>query len=202
MDRIDQKLLICLAVILLAAGCSTTKVERVAVGQKIDVSGDWNDYDAMQVAEEMIKDSLSGHWLSDYNNLKKHNPTVIIGHITNRSQEHINTQVFVKYLERALTNSGKVIFVVSPEEREQIRDERDDQQAGNTLQETIKQKGKELGADFMLIGSQNSIKDAVRGKAVVFYQTNLELIDLETNQKVWIGQHQIKKVVKKSNFSL
>src|SRR3989338_6183342 len=76
MDRIDQKLLICLVVILLAAGCSTRKVERVAVGQKIDVSGDWNDYANMQVAEEMIKDSLSGHWLSDYNNLKKHSPTV------------------------------------------------------------------------------------------------------------------------------
>ena len=202
MDRIGQKFLICLAVVLLAAGCSTTKVERVAVGQKIDVSGDWNDYDAMQVAEDMIKDCLSGHWLSDYNNLKKHNPTVIVGHITNRSHEHIDTQVFIKYLERSLTNSGKIIFVASPEEREGIRAERDDQQAGNTLQETIKQKGRELGADFMLIGSQNSIKDAVRGKAVVFYQTNLELIDLETNQKVWIGQHQIKKVVKKSNFSL
>jgi len=30
---------------------------------------------------------------------------------------------------------------------------------------------------------------------VVFYQVNLELIDVETNRKAWIGEKQIKKLI-------
>lgn len=198
----DFSVIAIVVLMIFLAGCSTTKVERVDVGQQIDVSGDWNDYDAMMVAQDMINDCLSGRWLNDYADQAKHRPAVIVGKITNRSYEHIDSQIFIKQLERELLNSGKVIFVASPEERDQVRDERKDQQDGNTDPETIKRIGKERGADFMLIGSLNAIKDAVKGKAVVFYQANLELVDLETNQKVWIGQQQIKKVVKKSNFGL
>ena len=112
-------------------------------------------------------------------------------------------QVFIKQLEKELLNSGKVVFVASPdEERDQIRDERQDQQQGNTLPETIKKIGRERGADVMLIGSVNSVSDEVKGKSVLFYQANLELINLESNEKVWIGQKEIKKYVTRSHFSL
>jgi hypothetical protein len=62
--------------------------------------------------------------------------------------------------------------------------------------------GKEIGADFMLIGGINSIIDAAGGTSVRYYQIELELINLESNEKVWIGQHSIKKVVKQSRFGL
>ncbi|MEE8580705.1 MAG: penicillin-binding protein activator LpoB, partial [Myxococcota bacterium] len=32
---------------------------------------------------------------------------------------------------------------------------------------------------------------------VRFYQVELELIDLETNQKIWIGQKKLKKHIKR-----
>ena len=54
----------------------------------------------------------------------------------------------------------------------------------------------------MLKGSINSIKDEIKGKYVILYQVNLELIDLTNNQKVWIGEKEIKKFVKRSKFSL
>ncbi len=62
--------------------------------------------------------------------------------------------------------------------------------------------GKEIGADFMLIGGIDTIIDAAGGIAVRFYQVELELVNLESNEKVWIGQKKIKKVVEKSRFRL
>ncbi len=128
---------------------------------------------------------------------------VIVGDIKNRTDEHINVDVFMKDLEQALVNSSKVRFVASRDERQGIRQERFDQnQEGLTDPETIKQIGKETGADFMLIGSVNSVKDETSGRYVILYQVNTELVDLLTNEKVWIGQNHLKKVVTKSKYSL
>ena len=47
----------------------------------------------------------------------------------------------------------------------------------------------------MMQGVVNSIVDQEGNQKVVFYQTDLELTNLETNEKVWIGNKKIKKVV-------
>ena len=54
----------------------------------------------------------------------------------------------------------------------------------------------------MLKGSINTIQDKISGKSVMFYQVNLELMNLETHKKVWIGEKKIKKFIKKSRFGL
>ena len=60
----------------------------------------------------------------------------------------------------------------------------------------MKQFGLEQGADFMLQGSINSIVDSHKKKKVVYYQVNLELTNLQTNEVVWIGDKKIAKYVK------
>jgi PBP1b-binding outer membrane lipoprotein LpoB len=45
-------------------------------------------------------------------------------------------------------------------------------------------------------GVITSIVDEYKNQKVVSYQINLELTDLETNEKVWLGEKQIKKFVK------
>ena len=184
------------------AGCASTKVQRTDVNKPIDLSGRWNDTDSRLTAESAIEDCLKHSWTNDFNKEAGRNPTVIVGQITNRSQEHINSQVFIKDLERALVNSNKVQLVASSQERKGIRDERVDQQAGNTDPSTISKPGFESGADFMLQGSINSVKDEIKGKYAILYQVNLELIDMKTNGKKWIAQKEIKKVVSKSAYSL
>ena len=194
-------IILVLAAAVVYTGCAT-KVERVEVDEKIDLSGEWNDYDAMLAAKDIIADCLDNPWLINFVETASRKPVVIVGHVSNQSDEHVNTQVITKYLERELLNSGKIVFVASPEEREGIRDERDDQRLGYTDNQTIAEFGKERGADLMLIGSFHSIKDEVKGKFAVLYQMDLELVSLTTNEKLWIGQKQIKKKVKKAKFSL
>lgn len=188
---------------VLILGCAGPKVKRTEVDETIDLSGRWNDTDSRLVAEEMIHDCLGRPWLKQYK--AEHggkNPVVIVGTVLNRSHEHINTQVFVKNLERALINSGQVDFVASREERKELREEKADMLKGFTDEETAKSISKETGADFMLKGTMNSVKDEIKGRYVIFYQANLELIHLETNKKAWIGEKQIKKYVKRAKYGL
>ena len=48
----------------------------------------------------------------------------------------------------------------------------------------------------MLTGTINTIVDQEGNKKVVFYQVNLELSNIETTEKVWLGDKKIKKYIK------
>jgi len=188
------------AVLILAAllaGCASTSVTRTATDEVIDLSGRWNDTDSRLTAEEMVSDVLSRPWLDDFVMDNSAKPVVIVGTIRNKSSEHIETATFVKDIERELINSGKVRFVASKVEREEVREEREDQQSQST-EETAKALAAETGADFMLQGVITSITDAVDGKRVVTYKVDMELVHLETNEKVWIGSNEVKKFIKQS----
>lgn len=182
------------------AGCAT-EVIRKDTKDVVDFSGRWNDTDARMVAEEMVKGCTDGRWIAEFNKSKGRDPVVIVGSVVNRSNEHINARVFVEDLEMALVNSGKVKFVADKGERTEVREERADQQQ-NAAVETRAQMIRETGADYMLQGSINSVKDETRGQYAIMFQANLELVDLTTNEKVWIGQKKIKKVVKRPKYSM
>jgi len=181
-------------------GCSSgTKVTRVDEGLVTDLSGRWNDTDSRMVAETMVKEELVSPWLENYVRAKSRQPVVVVGTILNRSSEHINVQTFVTDLSRELTNSQKVTFVAGKGEREEVREERREQ-AAHAREETQKAPGKEIGADYMLKGDISSILDESEGVKAVFYQVDLELIDLENNVKSWFGQKKIKKVVERKRM--
>jgi len=186
------------ALALLILGCGESKtVTRIEPDQAVDLSGDWNDTDSRLVAETSIKDMLTGAWLPDFKGAAQRTPVVIVGTIRNRTAEHIASTAFIKNLERELVNSGRVDFVASKEERTEVRDERTDQQEFSS-QESLKKFQQETGADFMLRGDITSIIDQDGGSRVKYYQVNLELINIETNKKAWIGEKKIKKLVEQS----
>ncbi len=188
----------CLSLTLFSCS-STPKITRVSADEAIDLSGNWNDTDSKLVADEMVKDSVSRPWLENFIKSKQNKPRIIVGTVLNKSDEHINTETFTKDLEIALLNTGKATFVADKNQRDEVRSERMDQ-ADFSDPATVKKFGKEIGADFMLKGQINTITDAVKNTTLKYYQIELELIDIETNEKVWIGQKKIKKVVGKSKY--
>lgn len=191
-------ILMALALVLVAAGCST-EVTRMDVGEVKDLSGAWNDTDSQQVSEEMIKDVLERPWFGEFTRNQSRQPAVIVGEVSNLSHEHINVNTFVADMERALINSDKVQFVASSTERQEVRDERKDQDL-NAAEATRKAMGQEKGADFMLKGTINTIIDAEGKTQLRYYQVDLTLISLVDNRKVWVGQKKIKKLVERSNL--
>jgi hypothetical protein len=169
-------------------------------GETLDLSGRWNDTDSRLVSEEMIADCVSRPWKARHYETERKRPIIIVGQIRNKTTEHIAVGTFIGDIERAFINSGEAEIVASAEERDQVRDERADQQQ-YASEETMKQWGREHGADYMLAGVINSIEDREGGEMVVFYQIDLNLIDLEKNTKVWQGQKKIKKYVTRPSYS-
>ena len=197
MKKIGLHVLAVLLVLVTLSSCSTRKVTRIDPSQTIDLSGRWNSTDAQMTATSMIDQVMSDRWLSDFmevNGGKK--PVVIVGFVKNNTSEHIDSELFLKELEKSFVRSGRVTLVQGGEKREQLRAERADQQNFSSP-ETIAKWGREIGANFMLQGDMGSIVDQYQKEKVVFYKINLQLTNIETNQVVWIGDKEIKKYINK-----
>lgn len=188
--------LVVLAIVSMAGCAQETRITRVDAGVVTDLSGRWNDTDSRIVAETMVKEALEFPWLNNFSTSKRRQPVVVVGTIQNSSHEHINVNTFVTDLERELTNSQKVTFVAGKGDREELRTERKEQ-AMYAREDTQKAPGKEIGADYMMKGTIATILDEADGTKAVFYQVDLQMVDLENNAKVWYGQKKIKKVVEK-----
>jgi uncharacterized protein (TIGR02722 family) len=184
-----------LAILTLCDGCGRT-VTRVNPDTVIDLSGRWNDVDSRLVADEMIGDMFTGRWLSEHARLNPgKRPVVVVGLVANKSHEHINAETFIGDIEKAIVRDGNIRLVVAGAKRNELRRERADQQ-DFASPETMKRWGRELGADFILQGTINSIVDAYRRERAVFYQVDLQLTNIETNEILWIGDKKIKKAIK------
>ncbi|MFH2051669.1 MAG: penicillin-binding protein activator LpoB [bacterium] len=189
-----------LAALLAVTGCSGGKqVTRVDTGEQIDLSGRWNDTDSRMVSAALVGQILATPWVEDFLAEKGKKPTVIIAPVANKTSEHIATQTLTADLERQFINGGRVKVVASADERDQVRTERADQQEFASP-ETMKQWGRERGADFMLIGEINTQNDSEEGTELKYYQVDSYLVDLQDNTKVWAGFEKIKKVVGRGKY--
>ncbi len=196
--------LIAFSLVLALAGCAapsqSVQVTRLDADAAVDLSGRWNDTDSRLVAEQMIRDALANPWSDEAHARLQRKPVVIVQAVRNRSLEHIDTSMFIQELQRALINSGRITFVASAAEREQLRAERRDQDL-NATDETRKGMGSELGADYALGGEINATLDKSGGTSIMSYQVTLKLTDLETNQIAWTGLKKIKKRVQRADLT-
>lgn len=184
---------------LLGCGPSGTQVKRS--DEAVDLSGEWNDVDADMVAKAMIKDCLDQGWAGKHKAKSGKPPVVKFYPMRNKSSEHINEEYFTKQVERALINSGDVEVVAGKKEAGDAREEQADQ-GKHASDETMKSAGNETGADYILNGwivSQNDTDGA--GKTIKAFLTTMELTDVQSQKKVWIGEKKIKKQVQQAGSS-
>jgi uncharacterized protein (TIGR02722 family) len=147
------------------------------------------------VAEKMTNELFASERFKEYANGNGKKPTIIVGLIKNKTTEHIDASNYIKKFELAIYNSNVADLVESDEFRDKLRQERAEQQ-DFADPATVAQWGKETGADLMLFGEMSSEIDTNNKTRVVNYITTLFLTDIETNKRVWYGQHEIKKLVK------
>lgn len=188
--------------VLLAIGGTACgkRVSRIDPSSVTDLSGRWNDTDSRLVANALIEQSLGAPWVARYTGTSGGQaPAVIVGSFSNQTLEHIAVNTFISDLERAMINSGAVTMVASPGERSEIRDERTDQQE-HARADSRARMAQELGANYMLQGEITAIEDEEGREKVVYYQVDATLTDLESNVKVWAGQHRIKKYIERARI--
>lgn len=174
--------------------CAPT-VSRVDPGQSIDLSGRWNDTDSRQVADKMVTELLGSPRYQEYAKELGKRPAIIVGLMRNRTSEHIDANNYIKKIEVAIFNSNLADLVESDTFRDKLREERAQQQ-DFADPATMAQWGKEVGANLMLFGEMTSETDVLNKQRVVNYVTTLFLTDMQTNKRVWYGQHEIKKYIR------
>ncbi len=181
----------------LSAGCKSRQVTRADPTEVVDYDYRFDEDDARMTANTMINDALTRPWIDHWQTEQGARPVVIIGTVRNDTSDYIDTKLFTKQIERAWINSSRVRIVAARDERGEVRDERLQGQEWSRP-ETVKKAAFELGADFMMIGrvGENVDLSRDRKRRVQYYQVNLELVDVESNEKVWIGEQQIEKRVR------
>jgi PBP1b-binding outer membrane lipoprotein LpoB len=198
--RIFAANVIALAAAISLTACGGNKtVERTATDSTKggDLSGYWNDIDANLVSAEMIQDCLARPWASDYQASSGGKKPVVklMGVIKRTDDRNVNEQYFTKRLEREMLNSGKV-RVVAGDGQDSINRREQATQSATANDRTVKSAGNEVGSDFTLqtvVNSQNETDGG--GHSVRAYLINMELVNVGTNEKVWIGEKAIRKVV-------
>lgn len=192
-----MKRLLLLALVLSAcAGDKSSSREVVRTAEAIDLSGEWNDVDADEVARAMIEDCLTSPWIQEWRNANdQRRPVVRLYPIKNKTAGYIDYRYFTKQIEQAFVRSGLVDVVSSKEEAEDAREERADQ-AEHASDATAKSQGQELGSDFILNGWILTQDDAAGGEEVRAFLTSIEIIDTTTQRKAWVGQKRIKKLLR------
>jgi uncharacterized protein (TIGR02722 family) len=183
------------AAALVLGACNNKRVARIDPTSVTDLSGRWNDADSRLVANALVSQALGAQWSSRYTAAHGGRaPALIVGGFANRTMEHIPVGTFTRDVERALVTSGTVTVVASADERTLVRAERVDQQQNATADSRVR-IAREQGAQYMLQGDVQAIEDAEGRERVVYYQVDATLVDLESNAKVWVGQHKIKKYI-------
>jgi PBP1b-binding outer membrane lipoprotein LpoB len=191
------------ALLVFASCSSSSKVTRVDAGTRTDLSGRWNDTDVKIVCETLIADALASpridSFIKAYSAQNNGNlPAVIVGRFKNTSSEHIDTSIISGIMRTAIINSGKLDFVEGGDTRDELRAERQDQQA-NASEETASALANETGAKLMLTGEVNCMVDQTDTTMARSYFVKANMTDIESNRILWQGENNsIKKVITRS----
>lgn len=186
------------AAVVLCAGCATSPpvVRRVNANTATDLSGSWNDTDARLTSESLIRDCFAAAWMGDFQRQHKRLPTLRVASITNKTDEHIDAEIFIKNIEAAVIHSGRArVLAQAGLETSAIDTEQARAASGRQAAGTQVQSGQELGADYVVAVRISSIIDEVVGRKTKFYKINVELISPTSGEKNWIGDYEIKKLI-------
>ena len=186
------------AALWLSAGCASQDpvVHRVAAQTASDLSGTWNDTDARLTSESLIRDCFAAEWMGDFQRQNKRLPTIRVASITNKTDEHIDAEIFIKNIEAAIIQSRRArVLAQAGLETAAIDTEQARAASGRQAAATSVKSGQELGADYVVAVRISSIIDEISKKMTKFYKINVELISPTTGEKTWIGDYEIKKLI-------
>lgn len=116
--------LACLALCAAVAKKGTTRVDS---NETIDLDGFWNDSDVKIVCDDLINQCVTSPRVARFEEDNGRLGTVIIGKISNKSSEYIDTSIVAKRFQNAIINSGVLEFVSDSSERQALRAEKRDQ---------------------------------------------------------------------------
>lgn len=158
-------------------------------------NGNWNNSDSRLVSDELIKELLHDNWINDYKTKNPgKRPILVVGFVKKNSLNYIDTNTFIKNIERAIIQDGSGRLIQVDDKRESLGINVTKLQDNEAL-EMIKEWGVKLGAEYLIQGDINSLIETSKKEKLITYQVNLELFDLKINEVIWRSEKQVKKVI-------
>jgi hypothetical protein len=182
----------CIIAVFAMSGCATKKV--YTKGKYIDpdeiilLSDKFVEADLQIIADRLSNSLLSSNVVAD----RDRKPAIIISLFTNGTDEHIDVLSLTNKIRTDLIKSGRFKFL-NERLRREIAKEYEYQSSGYVDPETAKQKGRQIGADWMVSGHIASIRQPVGKKEIVYYKVTMEVTDIETSEIAWTDEVEVKK---------
>lgn len=183
---------------LALVGCGETEVRRTDANAVRDLSGQWNKTDSQKVANDLVPQILSGGWLSEFEAKNGRKPVLRPGKFVVRTQDNevINQEIVFDAFREAFINSRKVTLIVTRTDAGEAREDRKDQDV-HASATTRKESFQETAADFLLTAQINSQDDQSGKKKQKYYKISMSLVDVKTNEQVWLKSTEIAKDVER-----
>ncbi len=182
-------------------GCSSREFVKGKYDDNIDnpnlLTDKWSESDMQAAVKDLVASAVAHPVIST----AKRPPIVMVTRLQNKTSEHIDTQSITDMFTVELTNSGKVAFV-DKAAREDMAEEYDYQDSGMVNRETKKEKGGQVGADFIMNGRLDSIVQEAGKDKTVYYKLTMNLTNLKTGLIQWTGQKQLRKEFKKKRVGI
>lgn len=191
--------LILLGVSLLAlSGCKTTRVSYDDPAAIEPMSTGFSLSDLYQASDTMVNSMLTSPALAGLTGEKR--PVLLVDRIQNRTDQHIDTESITDTIRTQLIQSGRFRFTDKATRDAQAEEIQYQNFSGAVGSQYAVEKGRQLGAEYLLLGSIVSYEERTKDTLRKSYKMTLNLIDLKTGIIEWAQEKPITKVQSKGAF--
>lgn len=189
------------AVALFLGACSSRQFVKGQYDTDVDkanlLTDKWSESDMQNAVRDLVSSAVAHPAIAN----AKRPPIVMVTRLQNKTDEHIDTQSITDMFQVDLMKSGKVTFV-DKAAREDISEEYDYQNSGAVSRETKKEKGGQVGADFIMNGRLDSIVQEAGREKTIYYKLTMNLTNLKTGLIVWTDHKELRKEFQKKRVGI
>lgn len=146
--------------------------------------------DIETVADKMARDLLNVPQIAKAQGV----PRIVLMPVKNETRFPINKDLFLKEIRGALNAKagGKVLFLAR-DRMPELAKEREMKQTGQVTSSTDPNVNQFKGADLMLTGEISGLTTRTSAGTSDFFLYSFQLVDPNTTDIIWEGQHKVKK---------
>jgi penicillin-binding protein activator len=183
------RFVVLLTAALMAGACARGPSIRYGDPTKVEtLTDEYGSTDLQGISERMVQ-SLVRHPVI----MNGDRPVVQVSTVKNKTTEHIDTKTLTDKIRTALLKTGMVRFTAVSDASRELSDTLDYQRSGAVDRKSAKRVGKQVGADYILVGEIDSIVKSDGRRSDVYYKFNLNLVDVESGLIEWADEKEIRK---------
>jgi uncharacterized protein (TIGR02722 family) len=185
----------CTALLIMTGCMASTKNLNPEKETHYDASYDFSD--KAKIVDRLVTPLLSAPVFP-----VQEKPMLIVYPVVNETSEHISTGGITDDIRMKLVQAGRFRFI-NESQRENIKAETNYQSQGYVDPAMRIEKGRQLGADYILSGTLRSIKKEqpkqwrLFKKERIYYSLDLSITDLKTGEIVYADQAELAREASK-----